>query len=251
MHVACAASCSLPFELPLCPLRGTPPALRVWSPLPSALLFWMPRSEKACLAAARKDLLGSEGSLNWSREIWILVKRLLGAASRKYSGSQMIPQQAHTHGGDRGWWWVQAKKGRERATRRAQAASVHVACAASCSLPFELPLCPLRGTPPALRVWSPLPSALLFWMPRSEKACLAAARKDLLGSEGSLNWSREIWILVKRLLGAASRKYSGSQMIPLVNSRRQRQSNLPSDVDNGQVEMGNLTMSRSSGMNST
>ena len=111
MHVACAASCSLPFELPLCPLRGTPPALRVWSPLPSALLFWMPRSEKACLAAARKDLLGSEGSLNWSREIWILVKRLLGAASRKYSGSQMIPQQAHTHGGDRGWWWVQAKKG--------------------------------------------------------------------------------------------------------------------------------------------
>jgi len=36
-------------------------------------------------------------------------------------------------------------------------------------------------------------------------------------------------------------------MIPLVNSRRQRQSNLPSDVDNGQVEMGNLTMSRSSG----
>ena len=129
---------------------------------------------------------------------------------------------------------VQAKKGRERATRRAQAASVHVACAASCSLPFELPLCPLRGTPPALRVWSPLPSALLFWMPRSEKACLAAARKDLLGSEGSLNWSREIWILVKRLLGAASRKYSGSQMIPLVNSRRQRQSNLPSDVDNGQ-----------------
>ena len=32
MHVACAASCSLPFELPLCPLRGTPPALRVWSP---------------------------------------------------------------------------------------------------------------------------------------------------------------------------------------------------------------------------
>ena len=124
---------------------------------------------------------------------------------------------------------------------------MHVACAASCSLPFELPLCPLRGTPPALRVWSPLPSALLFWMPRSEKACLAAARKDLLGSEGSLNWSREIWILVKRLLGAASRKYSGSQMIPLVNSRRQRQSNLPSDVDNGQVEMGNLTMSRSSG----
>ena len=88
--------------------------------------------------------------------------------------------------------------------------------------PFELPLCPLRGTPPALRVWSPLPSALLFWMPRSEKACLAAARKDLLGSEGSLNWSREIWILVKRLLGAASRKYSGSQMIPLVNSRRWR-----------------------------
>ena len=74
---------------------------------------------------------------------------------------------------------VQAKKGRERATRRAQAASVHVACAASSSLPFELPLCPLRGTPPALRVWSPLPSALLFWMPRSEKACLAAARKDL------------------------------------------------------------------------
>ena len=125
-----------------------------------------------------KPILGSEGSLNWSREIWILVKRLLGAASRKYSGSQMIPQQAHTHGGDRGWWWVQAKKGRERATRRAQAASVHVACAASCSLPFELPLCPLRGTPPALRVWSPLPSALLFWMPRSEKACLAAARKD-------------------------------------------------------------------------
>ena len=56
MHVACAASCSLPFELPLCPLRGTPPALRVWSPLPSALLFWMPRSEKACLAAARRDL---------------------------------------------------------------------------------------------------------------------------------------------------------------------------------------------------
>ena len=52
-----------------------------------------------------------------------------------------------------------------------------------------------------------------------------------LGSEGSLNWSREIWILVKRLLGAASRKYSGSQMIPLVSSRRQRQSNLPSDVD--------------------
>ena len=176
-----------------------------------------------------------------------MVKRLLGAASRKYSGSQMIPQQAHTHGGDRGWWWVQAKKGRERATRRAQAASVHVACAASCSLPFELPLCPLRGTPPALRVWSPLPSALLFWMPRSEKACLAAARKDLLGSEGSLNWSREIWILVKRLLGTASRKYSGSQMIPLVSSRRQRQSNLPSDVDNEQVEMGNLTMSRSSG----
>ena len=28
--------------------------------------------------------------------------------------------------------------------------------------PFELPVCPLRGTPPALRVWSPLPSALLF-----------------------------------------------------------------------------------------
>ena len=52
-----------------------------------------------------------------------------------------------------------------------------------------------------------------------------------LGSEGSLNWSREVWILVKRLLGAASRKYSGSQMIPLVSSRRQRQSNLPSDVD--------------------
>ena len=70
------------------------------------------------------------------------------------------------------------ERGGERATRRAQAASVHVACAASCSLPFELPLCPLRGTPPALRVWSPLPSALLFWMPRSEKACLAAARKD-------------------------------------------------------------------------
>ena len=51
-------------------------------------------------------------------------------------------------------------------------------------------------------------------------------RNHVLGSEGSLNWSREIWILVKRLLGAASRKYSGSQMIPLVNSRRQRQSNL-------------------------
>ena len=130
---------------------------------------------------------------------------------------------------------VQANKERgESDAASAEAASVHVACAASCSLPFELPLCPLRGTPPALRVWSPLPSALLFWMPRSEKACLAAARKDLLGSEGSLNWSREIWILVKRLLGAASRKYSGSQMIPLVNSRRQRQSNLPSDVDNGQ-----------------
>ena len=79
----------------------------------------------------------------------------------------------------------------------------------------------------------------------------AIAVRTILGSEGSLNWSREIWILVKRLLGAASRKYSGSQMIPLVNSRRQRQSNLPSDVDNGQVEMGNLTMSRSSGMNST
>ena len=26
----------------------------------------------------RMSLLGSEGSLNWSREIWILVKRLLG-----------------------------------------------------------------------------------------------------------------------------------------------------------------------------
>jgi len=87
---------------------------------------------------------------------------------------------------------VQAKKVRERATRRAQAASVHVACAASCSLPFELPLCPLLGTPPALRVWSPLPSALLFWVPRSEKACLAAARKDLNESAcqfmGRLRW---------------------------------------------------------------
>ena len=113
-----------------------------------------------------------------------LVKRLLGAASRKYPGSQMIPQQAHTHGGDRGWWWVQAKKGRERATRRAQAASVHVACAASCSLPFELPLCPLRGTPPALRVWSPLPSALLFWMPRSEnmsRSCEKRPSRSRLG----------------------------------------------------------------------
>ena len=144
--------------------------------------MWCPvrggESRNARSLEQRKSYSRSEGSLNWSREIWILVKRLLGAASRKYSGSQMIPQQAHTHGGDRGWWWVQAKKGRERATRRAQAASVHVACAASCSLPFELPLCPLRGTPPALRVWSPLPSALLFWMPRSEKACLAAARKD-------------------------------------------------------------------------
>ena len=60
----------------------------------------------------------------------------------------MIPQQAHTHGGDRGWWWVQAEIWRERATRRAQAASVTSpeACAAACSLPFELPLCPLGGT---------------------------------------------------------------------------------------------------------
>ena len=98
----------------------------------------------------------------------------------------------------------QRRGGRERRGEpRACTSPVRRLVRASCSLPFELPLCPLRGTPPALRVWSPLPSALLFSMPRSEKAHVSqlAARKDLLGSEGSLNWSREIWILVTRAQG--------------------------------------------------